>query len=427
MKLRLLILAVVLLVVGAVAWGTMRFLRLSAPPSAATGIPTTKVKRGRVVITVNARGELQGGNSEMLVAPMTGVDTMPITFLREAGELVAAGDVVVQFDTTQQEYNLREAQADLAEAEQQVIQATATAEATAEETRYQVLSTESDVKLAELEVRRNPLLAAITARQNELALEAAQNKFNQAKQDLKNKVATAQAGIAIQEAALNKAKVTAATDQRIIDSMTLKAKTSGYVNIQPNTFTNMNYWGAQMMPFQLGDITRPGMAIAQIPDLKTWEVSANVGELDRGHLAAGQKVSVSVVALAGKSFPGHIKLIGGTVGSPWDRHFECRIAVDQAVSGLRPGMTSNMLITVDTLNNVLWVPSQALFDTEGRTFVYLKTPDGFLPHDVALVRRSESQAVVTGISEGDTVAMSNPDQQNKSTAEKQGAMKALQQ
>jgi hypothetical protein len=73
------------------------------------------------------------------------------------------------------------------------------------------------------------------------------------------------------------------------------------------------------------------------------------------------------------------------------------------------------------------VPSQALFESDGRTFVYRKGPNGFMPHDVTLVRRSESQAVLKGINEGDEVAMSNPDQQNKPAGGGQqgGAMKAL--
>ncbi len=109
-----------------------------------------------------------------------------------------------------------------------------------------------------------------------------------------NKKATANAGTAIQQAALNKAKVAADTAQHVIDSMTLKAKTSGYVNVQPNTFSNMIYTGTcSLPPFQLGDTVRAGMAVAQIPDLKNWEVSAQIGELDRGHLSTGQKVTVS--------------------------------------------------------------------------------------------------------------------------------------
>ena len=159
-----------------------------------------------------------------------------------------------------------------------------------------------------------------------------------------------------------------------IENMTLKAKTGGYVNVQQNSNQNMMYWGMQLPPFQLGDTARAGMAVAQIPDLKSWEVSANVGELDRGHLTIGQKVTIRVVALAGKEFAGKVKNIGGTTGPPWDRRFEARIALDQAAPELRPGMTSNMVITVETLDNVLWIPSQALFESDGRTFVYARGP-----------------------------------------------------
>jgi len=58
--------------------------------------------------------------------------------------------------------------------------------------------------------------------------------------------------------------------------------------------------------------------------------------------------------------------------------------------------------------------------------VYLKTPNGFMPHDVSLVKRSESQVVLKGVNEGDLVAMSNPDQSNKPAEKGQGgAMRAL--
>jgi hypothetical protein len=44
---------------------------------------------------------------------------------------------------------------------------------------------------------------------------------------------------------------------------------------------------------------------------------------------------------------------------------------------------------------------------------------------VALVKRSESQVVLTGVSEGDTVALSNPSEQSEPETQKQGAMKAV--
>jgi multidrug efflux pump subunit AcrA (membrane-fusion protein) len=427
MKERILVLAAVLIVLGALAWGAMRLVRAAATTTSVEA-PTTKVRRGKVSITVSARGELQGGNSEMAVVPPLGADSTAITFLRSPGELVEAGDTIVEFDTTLQDYNLREAEADLAEADQQVVQAQATADAGDEENRYAILQAESDVKLAELNVRGNSVLPAIQARENEIALEAARKRLAQARQNLTNKNDNLVAAVKIQAANQNKAKVTADMNRKIIENMTVKAKTSGYVNLQ-NNMRNQFIWyeGMTFPTVQLGDTVYSGMPIAQILDLKNWEVSAHIGELDRGHLVEGQKVSVTLVALPGKTFTGHVKVLGGTTGPPWNRQFDCRIALEEAAPEMRPGLTSNMVITTQVLDNVTWLPSEALFESGGKTFVYQRAAQGFMPHDVTLVSRSESQVVISGLKEGEQVAMSNPEQANKPAAGQQsGAMKALQ-
>ena len=417
-------LCIVPLSLALLAWGGARLFK-AVSPSPASRLPVTRVRRGDVTITVTAKGELSGGHTEMLSAPMTGGGDMAITYLREPGELVKPGDVVVKFDTTEQEFKLKEAEADLAEAGQQVIQAQADNQAKEEETRYALLQAKSDLQLAELEVRRNPLLAEIVARENTLALEAARDHLRQLEHDLANHQATSAAALAIQEAARNKAKVQAETARQNIENMALKAKSGGYVSIQQNNNGNFMYWGMQLPVLQLGDTVNAGMAVAQIPDLRNWEVTANIGELDRGHLSVGQKVRVAIVALPGRSFDGRVKEIGGTTGRFWDRHFECKITLAEVSPGMRPGMTSNIVITTGTLPKSLWVPSQALFESDGRTFVYQDTGSGFVAHDVKMVRRSESQVVVTGIAEGQVVALANPEQQSQNAQNKGSAMKAL--
>lgn len=392
--------------------------------SGPSGIPSTSIKRGDVTFTVTARGELQGGKSEMLTAPMTGGNDMIITYLRSPGEIVKKGDIVAQFDTTEQVYKLKEAEADLAEAEQQVIEAQADSQAKEEESRYLLLQAKADLRQAELEARRNPLIAAISARQNTLAVEAARDHLRQVEHDVANQQATNAAAIAIQEAARNKAKIQAATARRNIDAMTLKAHSSGYVSIQLNTNGNFMFFGMTLPMLQVGDTVRAGMAVVQIPDLKNWEVSARISELDRGHLAEKQKVAVTVVALPEKHFQGYVKNIGGTTGPPWDRHFDCRIALEDRSPELRPGMTANVVITTDVLKNSLWVPSQAVFESDGRSFVYVKSSSGFTPRDIKVVRRGESQVVLTGLNEGQVVAMSNPGEQARKIGPA-GAMNAI--
>ena len=314
MKSRAIFIAPAIIVPLAVAgFGAYRY---SKTPVAATspGIPSTTVKRGDVTFTVTARGELQGGKSEMLTAPMTGGNDMIVTYLREPGDVVKEGDMVARFDTTEQSFKLKEAEADLAESEQQVLQAQADSKAKEEESRYLLLQAKADLRQAELEARRNPLIASITARQNDLAVEAARDHLRQVEHDLGNQQATNAAAIAIQEAARNKAKVQADTAKRNIDSMTLKAHSGGYVSIQANTNGNFMFFGMSLPMLQVGDTVRAGMGVVQIPDLKNWEVSARIGELDRGHLAEKQKVAITVVALPRNTFTGSIKNIGGTTG-----------------------------------------------------------------------------------------------------------------
>jgi multidrug efflux pump subunit AcrA (membrane-fusion protein) len=420
----LIVLASAPLLLGLAAWESLRLFRMSASASTAPMVPSTSIKRGDVIVTITAKGELQGGNSEMLFAPMAGGGALVITSLRESGEVVKAGDVVATFDTTEQEFKLREAEADLAEAEQQLIQAQAESRAKTEEARYALMQARADVRIAELECRRNEILAKIPAKENDLALAAARDKVRQLEHDLADRLATAQAGIAIQEAAGAKARVAADTARRNIGLMTLRAKASGYVARQQNTDGNFR-WGSYIPVLQVGDTVRAGVAIAQIPDLKNWEATARIGELDRGHLAEGQKAEMAVIALPGRKFKARIKSIGGTTGPPWDRHFDCRIAIDDPSPDLRPGMSARIVITTDVLRDVLWAPSQAVFESDGRKYVYARSDSGFSPRDVKLVRRSESQAVLSGVSQGQVVALANPDEIMKRQTTRTGALQAL--
>jgi membrane fusion protein (multidrug efflux system) len=411
-------------VAGAVVWYGIRLYRsLTDTKEAVT--PTAHVLRGDVTLTVTARGALQGGNSEQLTAPLTGGTDMHLTILKDSGSEVKKDEVVAEFDTTEQQYKLKEAEADLAEAEQHLIQARAQNDAQAEEDGYALLKAQTDVKLAELDVRKNPLLPALTARENTLALEAAKDHLGQLERNQTNRKATGAAAVAIQEAARTKAESQAKTARENIEAMTLRAHRDGYVSVKQNTSGNILFFGMVLPVFQVGDTVRPGMAVAEIPDLTNWEVSANIGELDRGHLAVGQKVEVRVVAVPGHPYKGHLKDIGATAGPPWDRKFECRIALDDPTPELRPGMSANVVVTTDELKGVLSLPAQALFESDGRNFVYEQTADGFRQKDVTLVRRNEMRVVVNGLREGQTVALANPTEVAKKKAGAKSAMQSL--
>jgi HlyD family secretion protein len=270
-------------------------------------------------------------------------------------------------------------------------------------------------------VRKDPLLAAIVARQNELALSAARDHLAQLEKNLANRQATNAAAAEIQEAGRVKAEAQAATARQNIEAMTLRANRDGYVSVDQNSNVEFLFYGMTLPLFQVADAVRPGMAVAEIPDLKSWEIEANIAELDRGHIAIGDTVDVAIVAVPDEKFSGHVKDVGGTSGPPWNRRFACKLALDRTSPKLRPGMSARLTITTDHLRNVLWLPGQALFESDGRTFVYARSGSAFSPKDVKLVRRSETRVVISGLADGQVVALASPLEIGKKPARSGGS------
>jgi HlyD family secretion protein len=418
--------AVVLIGCGAAAgatWYGMRAYRGITEPKQVI-IPVAKVQRGDLTLTVTAKGELRGGNPEVLTAPLIGGTDLHLTTLKTSGLSVKEGEVVAEFDTTEQEYKLREAEADLAEAEQHLMQADAERQAQEEEDGYALSKAKSDLLTAQLEVRKNPLLPALTAKENTLGVEAAQDHLKQLEHNIANRKATTDAALAIQQAGKDKAESQAKTARQNIEAMTLRAHRDGYFSVRTNASGNMLFYGMTLPLFQSGDTVRPGMAVAEIPDLKNWELAANIAEPDRGHLSAGQKVDVTVIAVPGRIYKGTVKDLGATNGPPWNRHFECKITLDDPSAELRPGMSAQIVVTTDELHGVLSLPAQALFESDGRTFVYIRSAGTFVPKDVKLARRSEMRVVIEGVADGQEVALSNPTEIEKKKAAG-GALESL--
>src|ERR1051325_2774943 len=84
-------------------------------------LPTARVKRGTLEIKVYSTGELRPTKSISLMAPpVAGGGALQIVTLLKTGTRVKPGDVVVEFDPSEQEYKLEQARSEVSEAEQQI-------------------------------------------------------------------------------------------------------------------------------------------------------------------------------------------------------------------------------------------------------------------------------------------------------------------
>ena len=160
------------------------------------GIPTTLVRRGSLETKVHTTGELRPARTVMLVAPAVG-GTLKIVKLVKTGTGVKAGDLVIEFDPSEQQHNLEQSSSELAQAEQEITKARADAAVQAAQDQVALLKARFDVRRAKLEVSKNELVSQIDAKKNLLALEEAKRALAQLEEDVKSRAASSQATIAV--------------------------------------------------------------------------------------------------------------------------------------------------------------------------------------------------------------------------------------
>ena len=80
------------------------------------------------------------------------------------------------------------------------------------------------------------------------------------------------------------------------------------------------------------------------------------------------------------------------------------------------GLLADIEIIVDKIPDAIHIPNQALFETDGRQYVYVqnKTDNRFEQRTIHLAKRSESVLVIAeGLKPGETVALGDPTAKKK--------------
>lgn len=380
------------------------------------GVPTTRVQRGDLDLTVYTRGELRPIRSTLLSAPPVR-GQLQITFLAKPGERVKEGDPVIEFDSSEQEYNIDQARSELLQAEQEITKAKADAEVQKAQDEVALLTAKFEVRRSELEVSRNELVSTIDARKNDLALEEARRKLAQLEDDIKSRVVTSGAGIKVLEQKRNRQRVQLDRAEADLKMLKITAPFDGLVTVKENQDAAGGFFftGMVLPEFRQGDLVFPGRPVAEVLDVAQMEVIAKVSEIDRSRIQAGQKVEVQVDARPAQKFSGKVKAVAGQAsrgmffeGGGGDRKFDVSFVLDIAEIPMRPGVTCDVQIMGEQVKGALLLPRQAVFEKDGKPVVYVRKGESFEPLVIKVLHRSESRVAIDGVSEGLEVALADP-------------------
>jgi multidrug resistance efflux pump len=408
---RRLLLGAGILVVGAAAFGATR---LQARVERTSGIPTARVRRGDLPIRIHTLGELRSARSTMLLGPAVG-GALQIVSLKPTGAVVKAQEVIVEFDPSEQEFNLQQARSEFLEVQEEIKKTNLDAAIQSGQDEVALLQARFALRRAELEVTRNELVSDIDGQKNVLSREEARRQLAQLEHDVPARQKSNRASLIVLQEKLEKARLKTQQAQRGIEEMQLRAPVAGLVSVQENRgmFGGWRPPGMTFPEFREGDIVNPGSAISEVLQADQLEIKGKVDEADRISVSPGLPAEIRIDGLPGVVLAGKVKSVAGLAARGWgpssQKKFDMVVALDKPDARLRAGLTTDVVIIGKDLKKALLIPRQALFEQEGKLVAYTPAGRGFEPHDVQVKERSESLVAVEGLAEGTTVALVNPE------------------
>lgn len=316
-------------VVGAIALiAIVATLVINAQPQSASGPVTDMVTEGTFTTTVEAKGQLKPISSSVVSPSVDGtVDSINV----QAGQSVNEGDMLMTIKNDELDRNVAEAQRAVAAAQEDLANAQKAAAAA------QATPT-TDVEGA-----------------------SAAAGVSDASADT-NAVSAAQRSLASAQANLDQANAKAA-------SRTVTAPSSGSI-VELNAKVGATVTGGMIM----GESdTSGGKQCMQIADLSKMKVTVQVGEKDIAKIAVGQSANVTYPAFPDIVSQGTVTAIASVANSDAANGggsvtFNVDILIEAPDARLKPGMTAEVSVVTEQLDDVVMVPTMVLMTEDGEHY-----------------------------------------------------------
>lgn len=340
---------------GVVLIAIVATLIINAQPEGATDPVTDMVTEGTFTTTVEAKGQLKPISASVVSPSVDGtVEQINV----QTGQSVNEGDVLMTIKNDELDRNVAEAQRTVAAAQEDLASAQK-AEAAAQ--------------------------AAPTT--DTAAAGAASNTSTDT-----SAVSAAQRSLASAQANLDQANAKAA-------GRTVTAPSSGSI-VELNAKVGATVTGGMIM----GESdTSGGKQCMQIADLSKMKVTVQVGEKDIAKIAVGQSANVTYPAFPDIVSQGTVTAIASVANSDSNYSggsvtFNVDILIDAPDSRLKPGMTAEVSVVTEQLDNVVMVPTMALMTEDGENYYVNVATDAEGKETrrmkVTVVTQNDNEAVV---------------------------------
>jgi membrane fusion protein (multidrug efflux system) len=292
---------------------------------------------------VHLTGTVQAVHFFTVLTPQIGGQGGRVTLTRiiASGTRVKTGDLLAEFDRTQEMDNARDAKAKFDDLSHQVEQRQAQNRADAAKRASDLQSADADLAKAELELKKGPLLSEIDRLKNEVKADAAREHVASLKKSSAFHDQADAAAVRILELQRDRQKVGLDRALSNADKLQIHAPLDGMVALE-------NVWrNSSMGKAQEGDQLWPGQPLIRLFDPSEMEVRAQVGEPDDAALTPGCRARVRLDAYPDLTFEAHMvsasPVASSALGSPI-KTFSARFRLEKSDPHLLPDLSAAVVL-----------------------------------------------------------------------------------
>ncbi|MBN1900629.1 hypothetical protein JW926_04800 [Candidatus Sumerlaeota bacterium] len=429
MKTKLVIIVIILILA---AGGYALYSRfISSSLSSLSNIPLAPVQKGPFEVTLSSIGILDSAAKKNITSNISG----KIVKLVPDGTSVKEGEPVIWMDTSEldeekaeNEMELKIAKTNLQQKEESREIARIRNELTMKAQRAQVEFQELKKEDARINYEKQKYLVSqnLAAKSAEdearIAMLQAELSLKQAQINLKKLIEEQASDDKIKQNEVEKAKVELERQQNNLDDVLDKIENAVLKANGPGNVSYCVIWkGGEMGKIAEGDSVWRRATLMEIPDPARMETLVPVNEIDIGKVEVNQKAIVRIDSIPDEEFSGMVASKGIVPlsnnpylirsGSPKGKEFEVRIRFDQVDKRFRQGMTARASIFINRLEDVVFLPQEAVIEEEDKEFIYIKTDGGFEKKPVETGVANDNHIVIEGdFKEGEMAFLRDPTQ-----------------
>lgn len=375
------------------------------------GVLTMEVKLRDFNVQIPATGELEASHSTAVTVPSGLRGPQSLAWIAANFSRVKAGDVVARMDPTRQAYLLEMEVFDFNKLDLDKQMQQQKDKTVSQELQVGTQVTSEERELAERffseDERVYTKIEIIEQMRNQDYLGAKMDYFDWG---LSQHDAQAQAEQQLIELKQQGHKAKIDRYENNLNQMEIIAPHDGL-------FVYQSGWDGAMPV--VGDMMWSGFTIGTLPDTSVMQAKLFVLESEAAGLSVGQAAHVYLDAYPDKRFSGKVSQLDA-LAKPKDKdspvnYFQFTVSLDETLPAImQPGRQLSAKVDAVSLNEVLTVPNQALFQKEGRYWVYLKTAEGFIEQGVEPGQRSiDMTQILGGLNQGDVIALTTPPKRSR--------------